>query len=76
MKDYNEMTNEELYEIRNNINTILGKREDKKKEEAIEKFRVAFNEVRELFLEIYVGDPYGIGESYYIEEFAEFHFED
>ena len=76
MKDYNEMTNEELIEIKNNINTILEQREDKKKEEVIEKFRVAFNEVKQLFYEIYVGDPCGVGESYYIDEFADFHFED
>ena len=76
MKNYNEMTNEELFEIRNNINMILEKREDKMKEEAIEKFRIAFNEVKQLFYEIYVGDPCGVGEIYYIDEFAEFHFEE
>lgn len=76
MKNYNEMTNDELYEIRDNINTILEKRADKKKEEAIEKFRVAFNEVKQLFYEIYVGDPCGTEPSYYIDEFAEFHFEE
>lgn len=76
MKNYNEMTNKELIEIKNNIDTILEQRENKKKEEAIEKFRVAFNEVKQLFYEIYVGDPCGGSGNYYIDEFADFHFED
>ncbi len=76
MKNYNEMTYEELCEIRNNIDTILEQRENKKREEAIERFRIAFEEVKGLFYEIYVGDPCGVGESYYIDEFEEFHFED
>lgn len=75
MKDYNEMTNEELFEIRNNINTILEQRRDEEREEAVEKFRIAFEEVKRLFYEIYVGDPCGMGESYYIDNFDAFHFE-
>ncbi len=76
MKNYNEMTNKELVEIRNNINTILEQREEKKKDEAIERFRVAFEEVKKLFYDIYVGNPCGMENCYYIEEFDEFHFED
>ena len=75
MKNYNEMTNEELFEIRNNINTILEQRKDEEREEAVEKFRVAFQEVKKLFYEIYVGDSCGMGEPYYIDNFDEFHFE-
>lgn len=76
MKDYNEMTNEELIEIKNNINAVLEQREDKKKEEAIEKFRIAFEEVKELFYEIYVGNLYAMEPCHYIQSFDEFHFKD
>lgn len=51
-----EMTDEELRALRKEINKILTDREKERRTEAIEKFRKAFEEVKEFVDDIYVED--------------------
>lgn len=51
-----EMTNEELIALRKEVNKILADREKERRIEAIEKFRKAFEEVKEFVDDIYVED--------------------
>jgi hypothetical protein len=69
-----EMTNEELIALRKEVNKILADREKEKVDKAIENFRKAFEEVKEVTYEIRVGEEWR-DNCYYIEHFDEFHFE-
>lgn len=69
-----EMTDEELITLRKTINETLTKRNEAKVKEAIENFRKAFEEVKEVVDDIAVGDEWA--EDYYsIEDFDAFHFD-
>lgn len=69
-----EMTNEELIALRKVINETLAEREKTKLNEAIENFRKAFEEVKEMVDYIRVGDEMD-DNCHYIEEFEQFHFD-
>lgn len=69
-----EMTNEELIALRKEINEILGKREEAKANEAIENFRKAFEELKEVVYEIRVGEEWR-DNCCYIEDFEQFYFD-
>lgn len=68
-----EMTNEELIAVRKAINKILAEREEERRANAMDNFRKAFLEIRELCVEIYVSNY--DGEEISIEEFGNFHFD-
>lgn len=68
-----EMTNEELIALRNEINKALIARVNERRDNAMDNFRKAFEEIRELCVEIYVSDYDGYEIS--IEKFDDFHFD-
>lgn len=68
-----DMTNEELIALRNEINKALVARVNEKRDKAMDNFRKAFEEIRELCVEIYVSDYDGLEIS--IEGFDDFHFD-
>jgi len=69
-----EMTNEELIAVRNEIDKILVDRKEAKAKEAIDNFRVAFEEVKKVVYEIRVGEEWA-DNCHYIEDFEQFHFD-
>lgn len=68
-----EMTNEELIALRNEVNKILADRRDERRTNAMNNFRKAFEEIRELCADIYVSNY--DGDEISIDEFGDFHFE-
>ena len=68
-----EMTNEELITLRKEINKILADRVEERRANAMDNFRKAFLEIRELCVEIYVSNYNG--DEISIEEFGDFHFD-
>ena len=73
-KVYTEMTDEELIALRKAINETLAERKETKVNEAIENFRKAFEELKEVVYEISVGDEWA-DDCYCIEDFKQFNFE-
>ena len=68
-----EMTNEELIALRNEVDKILKDRRNERVANAMDNFRKAFKEMRELCMAIYVIDYNGNEIS--IETFGDFHFD-
>lgn len=68
-----EMTNEELIALRKEVNKILADRAEERRANAMDNFRKAFLEIRELCVEIYVSNYNG--DEISIEEFGDFHFD-
>ena len=68
-----EMTNEELIALRKEVNKILADRVEERRANAMDNFRKAFLEIRELCVEIYVSNYNG--DEISIEEFGDFHFD-
>lgn len=69
-----DMTDEELIALRKLINETLAERDKAKLNKAIENFRKAFEEVKEMVDYVRVGDEMD-DNCHYIEEFEQFHFD-
>ena len=69
-----DMTDEELIALRKVINETLTDRKETKVKEAIENFRKAFEELKEIVYEISVGDEWR-DDCRCIENFDDFNFE-